>query len=126
LGNVTLAAAASKGGALLESAAPAPQGSALSAEQMDNLLAPIALYPDPLLAQVFPASTFVDQVEQAARYLRGNNNQVTGVDNQSWDVSVRSVAHYPQVVYMMSDKLDWTTALGQVYVNQSTEVLTSV
>ena len=93
---------------------------------MDNLLAPIALYPDPLLAQVFPASTFVDQVEQAARYLRGNNNQVTGVDNQSWDVSVRSVAHYPQVVYMMSDKLDWTTALGQAYVNQSTEVLTSV
>ena len=126
LGNVTLAAAASKGGARLESAAPAPQGSALSAEQMDNLLAPIALYPDPLLAQVFPASTFVDQVEQAARYLRGNNNQVTGVDNQSWDVSVRSVAHYPQVVYMMSDKLDWTTALGQAYVNQSTEVLTSV
>jgi len=126
LGNVTLAAAASKGGALLESPAPAPQGSALSAEQMDNLLAPIALYPDPLLAQVFPASTFVDQVEQAARYLRGNNSQVTGVDNQSWDVSVRSVAHYPQVVYMMSDKLDWTTALGQAYVNQSTEVLTSV
>ena len=82
--------------------------------------------PDPLLAQVFPASTFVDQVEQAARWLRGNNNQVTGVDNQSWDVSVRSVAHYPQVVYMMSDKLDWTTALGQAYVNQSTEVLTSV
>ena len=63
LGNVTLAAAASKGGARLKSAAPAPQGSALSAEQMDNLLAPIALYPDPLLAQVFPASTFVDQVE---------------------------------------------------------------
>ena len=126
LGNVTLAAAASKVGALSESAAPAPQGSALSAEQMDNLLAPIALYPDPLLAQVFPASTFVDQVEQAARWLRGNNNQVAGVDNQSWDVSVRSVAHYPQVVYMMSDKLDWTTALGQAYVNQSTEVLTSV
>jgi Protein of unknown function (DUF3300) len=102
-----------------------PQG-ALSAEQMDNLLAPIALYPDPLLAQVFPASTFVDQIDQAARYLRGNNNNVAGVDNQSWDVSVRSVAHYPQVVYMMSEKLDWTTALGQAYVNQSTDVLMSV
>lgn len=103
---------------------PAPEG--LSSEQMDNLLAPIALYPDPLLAQVFPASTFVDQVEQAARWLRGNNNQSTGVDNQKWDVSVKSVAHYPQVIYMMSDKLDWTTALGQAYVNQSTDVLTSV
>lgn len=99
---------------------------ALSAEQMDNLLAPIALYPDPLLAQIFPASTFVDQIEQAARWLRGNNNSSTGVDNQAWDVSVKSVAHYPQVIYMMSDKLDWTTALGQAYVNQSTDVLTSV
>ncbi|HKR11597.1 MAG TPA: DUF3300 domain-containing protein [Pyrinomonadaceae bacterium] len=123
VGNLTVTAAASRRGAGPE---PSALDSALNAEQMDNLLAPIALYPDPLLAQVFPASTFVDQVEQAARWLRGNNNQVAGVDNQSWDVSVRSVAHYPQVIYMMSDKLDWTTALGQAYVNQSTEVLTSV
>src|ERR1043165_5283527 len=98
----------------------------LSAEQMDNLLAPIALYPDPLLAQVFPASTFVDQIDQAARWLRSNNNNPAKIDSQKWDVSVKSVGHYPQVVYMMSDKLDWTTALGQAYVNQSTEVLTSV
>lgn len=104
---------------------PAPQGG-LSDEQMDNLLAPIALYPDPLLAQVLPASTFVDQIDQAARWLRGNNNNSAGIDNQSWDVAVKSVAHYPSVVYMMSDKLDWTTALGQAYVNQSTDVLTSV
>lgn len=104
--------------------AAVPDG--LSNEQMDNLLAPIALYPDPLLAQVLPASTFVDQIDQAARWLRGNNNNSTGVDNQSWDVSVRSIAHYPQVVYMMGEKLDWTTALGQAYVNQSTDVITSV
>jgi hypothetical protein len=126
LANVSLTAAASRRGISPESTAAASQGSALNAEQMDNLLAPIALYPDPLLAQVFPAATFVDQVELAARWLRGNNNNSTGVDNQSWDVSVKSVAHYPQVIYMMSDKLDWTTALGQAYVNQSTEVLTSV
>ena len=123
-GNMTLASAATRRSANPAPAAVVAEG--LSAEQMDNLLAPIALYPDPLLAQLFPASTFVDQVEQAARWLRGNNNQTTGVDNQSWDVAVKSVAHYPQVVYMMSDKLDWTTALGQAYVNQSTEVLTSV
>jgi hypothetical protein len=127
IANVTLAAqAASRRSASYEPAAAVPQAAALSAEQMDNLLAPIALYPDPLLAQVFPASTFVDQIDQAARWLRGNNNNSAGVDNQSWDVSVRSIAHYPQVVYMMSDKLDWTTALGQAYVNQSTDVLTSV
>ena len=106
--------------------ATVPQGAALSAEQMDNLLAPIALYPDPLLAQMFPASTFVDQVEQAARWLRGNNGKTAGVDNQPWDVSVKSIAHYPQAVYMMGDKLDWTTALGQAYVNQSGDVLKSV
>jgi hypothetical protein len=93
---------------------------------MDNLLAPIALYPDPLLAQVLPASTFVDQVDQAARWLRSNNNNPAKIDSQKWDVSVKSVGHYPQVIYMMSDKLDWTTALGQAYVNQSTDVLTSV
>lgn len=112
------------------SASPPPatpaEGAGLSAEQMDNLLAPIALYPDPLLAQVFPASTFVDQIDQAARWLRSNNNNPAKIDSQSWDVSVKSVGHYPQVVYMMSDKLDWTTALGQAYVNQSTDVLTSV
>jgi Protein of unknown function (DUF3300) len=105
---------------------PAAEGTGLSAEQMDNLLAPIALYPDPLLAQVFPASTFVDQIDQAARWLRSNNNNPAKIDSQKWDVSVKSVGHYPQVVYMMSDKLDWTTALGQAYVNQSTDVLTSV
>jgi hypothetical protein len=118
--------AASRRSTGYNSPAAAPQAAGLSAEQVDNLLAPVALYPDPLLAQVFPASTFVDQIDQAARWLRGNNNNSAGVDNQQWDVSVKSVAHYPQVVYMMSDKLDWTTALGQAYVNQSTDVLTSV
>mgnify|MGYP000445096746 CR=1 FL=1 len=100
--------------------------SGLSDEQIDNLLAPIALYPDPLLAQMLPASTFVDQIDKAARYLRGNKDQTTGIDNQNWDVSVRSTAHYPQVIYMMSDKIDWTTALGQAYVNQSTDVMKSI
>jgi hypothetical protein len=105
--------------------APPAQGG-LSAEQLDNLFAPIALYPDPLLAQMLPASTFVDQVDQSARYLRANNNQPTGVDNQSWDVSVKSIAHYPQVVYAMSDKLDWTTAIGQAYVSQAVDVFGSI
>lgn len=103
-----------------------PAQDALSAEQIDNLLAPIALYPDPLLAQMLPASTFVDQIDQAARYLRANKNQSTGVDNQSWDVSVKSIAHYPEVVFKMSESLDWTTALGQAYVSQSADVLDSI
>jgi len=127
IGNVTLAARAAtrRGNTIDIPNAMVPEGE-LSAEQMDNLLAPIALYPDPLLAQVLPASTFVDQIDQAARWLRSNNNNPAKIDSQKWDVSVKSVGHYPQVVYMMSDKLDWTTALGQAYVNQSTDVLTSV
>ena len=95
-----------------------------SPEQLDNLLSPIALYPDPLLAQLFVAATFPDQVEEAARFVRANGPN--GVDDQDWDVSVRAVAHYPTVIGMMADKIDWTTSLGQAYVNQSTDVASSV
>jgi hypothetical protein len=95
-----------------------------SPEQLDNLLSPIALYPDPLLAQVFVAATFPDQVEETARYVRSYGQ--SGVDEQNWDVSVKAVAHYPTVIEMMSDKIDWTTSLGQAYVNQSTDVAASV
>lgn len=114
------------------SAAPAPrplpqedQGYVpYSPEQLDNLLSPIALYPDPLLAQVLLAATFPDQIDEAARYVRESGS--SGIDDQPWDVSVKAVAHYPSVVYMMADRLNWTTALGQAYVYQSTEVMTSV
>ncbi len=95
-----------------------------SPDQLDNLLSPIALYPDPLLAQVFVAATFPDQVEEAARYVRSYGQN--GVDDQNWDVSVKAVSHYPTVIEMMSDKIDWTTSLGQAYVNQSTDVASSV
>lgn len=95
-----------------------------SPEQLDNLLAPIALYPDPLLSQVLVAATFVDDVDEAARWVRANGPN--GLDDQPWDVSVKAVAHYPTVIYMMSDKIDWTTSVGQAYVNQSTDVMISV
>lgn len=95
-----------------------------SPEQLDNLLAPIALYPDPLLAQVLPAATFVDQIDDADRWVRANGQE--DIDDQPWDVSVKAVAHYPEVLDMMDEKLDWTTAVGQAYVNQSTDVMESI
>lgn len=101
------------------------QYEAFSPDQLDNLLAPIALYPDPLLAQVLLAATFPDQIDDAARFVRADSNP-GDVDGQWWDVSVRAVAHYPAVVSMMADKLDWTTALGQAYANQSTDVMASI
>jgi hypothetical protein len=97
---------------------------AFSAEQLDNLLAPIALYPDPLLAQALVAATFPDQVEEAARWVRGNGQR--GVDDQNWDISVKAIAHYPSVVGMMADKIDWTTSIGQAYVNQGSDVSAAV
>jgi hypothetical protein len=93
-------------------------------EQLDNLLAPVALYPDPLLAQVLLATTFPDQIDDAAHYI--NDNGPNGIDYQNWDVSVKAVAHYPSVLSMLDTMLDWTTALGQAYVYQSTDVMTSV
>ena len=96
-----------------------------SPEQLDNLVAPVALYPDPLLAQVLLAATFADQVNDAAQWLRDNNDP-NMVDMQPWDVSVKAVAHYPSVLYMMSDRMDWTVSLGQAYVDQSTDVMMSV
>jgi Protein of unknown function (DUF3300) len=94
-------------------------------DQLDNLLAPIALYPDPLLAQVLVAATFPDQIDEASRFLRGGGNP-DDIDNQDWDVSVKAVAHYPTVLYMMDNKLDWTTSVGQAYVNQSADVDASI
>jgi len=95
-----------------------------SADQLDNLLSPIALYPDPLLAQTLVAATYPDQVEEAARYVRANGQ--AGIDDQNWDVSVKAIAHYPSVVQMMADKIDWTTSVGQAYVNQSADVSAAV
>ncbi len=94
-------------------------------DQLDNLTAPIALYPDPLLAQVLVAATFPDQIDDASRFVRDDPNP-GDVDDQDWDVSVKAVAHYPTVLEMMADKLDWTTALGQAYVSQSTDVMESI
>ncbi|MGE5304885.1 MAG: DUF3300 domain-containing protein [Alphaproteobacteria bacterium] len=102
-----------------------PSSETFSPEQLDNLLAPIALYPDPLLAQVLLAATFVDQVDEAARWMRAHND-TSAIDDQSWDVSVKAVAHYPSVLYMMSDQIDWTTSVGQAYVYQSTDVMKSI
>jgi len=95
-----------------------------SANQLDNLVGPVALYPDALLAQVLVAATFPDQVEEAARYVRANGTD--GIDDQSWDISVKAVAHYASALNMMADKPDWTTTLGVAYANQSSDVMASV
>lgn len=97
---------------------------AFTAEELDNLVAPVALYPDPLLAQVLIASTFPTQVDLAAEFVRQRGTR--DVDSQNWDLSVRSVAHYPPILNMLYEDPDWTTALGQAYAAQSSDVMDAV
>ncbi len=95
-----------------------------TARQLDNLVAPVALYPDALLAQVLIASTFPDQVEDAAIFVRENGTAF--IDDQEWDISVRSVAHYPSALNMMADRSDWMATLGRAYAFQSSDVMAAV
>lgn len=97
----------------------------LNDDELDQLLAPIALYPDPLLAQMIPAATYVEQIQEAQRMMNGSTDDNI-IAKQDWDVSVKSVAHYPPVLKMMASDEDWTTTLGQVYVNQPKELNASI
>lgn len=95
-----------------------------TAERIDSLVAPVALYPDPVLAQVLVAATFADQIEEAAAWVRANGAR--GIDDQGWDVSVKAIAHYPTVLNRLAEDPDWTTELGQAYAMQSGDVMDGV
>ena len=97
----------------------------LSEEQLDTLLGPVALYPDPLLAQILPASTAPGDVVMAYRYVAAKKDE-NKIDEQPWEESVKALARYPDVLKMMDEKLDWTTELGQAFVAQPDDVYNSV
>jgi hypothetical protein len=97
----------------------------LSDDQLDTLLAPIALYPDPLLAQILPASTVPGDVVMAARYVAAKKDP-DKIDAQPWEESVKALARYPEVLQMMDEKLDWTTELGQAFIAQPDDVYNSI
>ena len=104
-----------------------PENSMFSREELEKLLAPIALYPDPLLAQMLPASAYPVQIVQAQRWLDKNKalvakNDYSGIDNQNWDPAVKALARFPDVIKLMSADLDWTTDLGDAEVNQPQDV----
>jgi len=114
-------------------AAPAaPQGEkSFSQEELDQLLAPVALYPDPLLAQVLMASTYPLEVVEAARWSKANPNVKDqaledAMQQQSWDPSVKSLTAFPQVLTMMNEKLDWTQKLGDAFLAQQEDVMGTV
>jgi hypothetical protein len=97
----------------------------LASDQLDTLIGAIALYPDALVAQILPASTYPVDVVRAARLVRSGatNDQI---DQQDWDPSVKAVAHYPSVIEMMDQNIDWTQQLGQAFIAQPDDVMQSV
>jgi hypothetical protein len=105
--------------------AQAPTAETYSPDQLDQLLAPIALYPDPLIALILPASTFPDDLAAAAQYVASNGNPAA-IDSQTWNPSVKGLAHYPDVLKWMSDNIDWTRSLGAAFAMQPSDVMKSV
>ncbi len=103
----------------------------LKPEQLDQLLAPIALYPDSLLTQALMASTYPLEIVQAERWAKQNKGMkgdalAKALEAQPWDPSVKSLVNFPEVLSMMSEKLDWTQKLGDAFLAQQKEVMDSV
>src|SRR5215472_9114299 len=111
--------------------APVATYAAPTPDQLYQLVAPIALFPDNLLAQVLAASTFPDQVTAAWNYLQQNQGLkgpqlMQSVDGQSWDNSVKGLTQFPDVLQQMSDNLSWTSSLGDAYFNSPQNVMNAV
>jgi hypothetical protein len=113
------------------SAAPKASGATFKQQDFDELLAPIALYPDALLAQVFMASTYPLEVVEAARWQKANSSLKdkeleAALEKQTWDPSVKALTVVPQVLTMMNEKLDWTTKLGDAFLSNQEDMLKTV
>jgi hypothetical protein len=103
------------------------QAAQQSPEQLQQLVAPIALYPDALIAQILPAATYPDQVIEAEKWMEQHKDLQGGqlaseVDKQPWDASLKALTQFPAVLANMSRNLAWTSELGDVYLNQQQEV----
>ena len=110
---------------------PQPPAQPLAADQLEQLVAPIALYPDPLLAQLLVAATYPAQVVGADHWLQAQGNadpnQIAySVDAEPWDPSVKALTAFPQVLALLDQNLQWTTDLGNAYYNQPQDVLETV
>ena len=111
--------------------ATAPAQARLKPEQIEQMVAPIALYPDALLAQVLMASTYPLEIVQAARWLKSNPNKIgkaleEALQTQAWDPSVKSLVAVPQVIQMMDEKLEWVQQIGDAFLAQREDVMDAV
>src|SRR5258708_1230834 len=100
-------------------------------QDLDQMLAPIALYPDSLLSQILMASTYPIEIVQAARWSRANPNltgdqAVQAVEQNNWDPSDKALGAFPQILSMMDEKLDWMQRLGDAFLSQQLRVMHTV
>jgi hypothetical protein len=115
-------------GILAQQAGSAP---VFKQEELDQILAPIALYPDSLVSQILIASTYPLEIVQADRFAKQNSSLkgdalTKALEAQSWDPSVKSLVNFPQVVTMMSEKLDWTQKLGDAFLADEKTVMATI
>ena len=107
------------------------QAPPMSADQLQQLVAPIALYPDSLVAQILAASTYPTQVVEAERWLEANQGLqgqalADAVDQQPWDPSIKALVQFPSVLANMNQNLSWTQSLGDAYYNQPQDVMSAI
>jgi Protein of unknown function (DUF3300) len=112
---------------------PASDSGQFTAEQLEQMLAPIALYPDPLLAQILMAATYPLQIVEADRWLQENANVglqgadlAAAIDRQPWDPSVKSLVPFPQILRMMDAHISWTQELGEAFLADQAAVMDAV
>ena len=105
-----------------------PSQEKFSREELNQMLAPISLYPDSLLSQMLMAATYPLEVVAADRWVKKNPNLKGGalhaaLKNKDWNVSVKSLVHFPRVLSMMGEKIEWTTRVGNAFLTQKDEVM---
>jgi len=110
---------------------PPVQSAQQTPAQLQQLVAPIALYPDALVAQILAAATYPDQIVEADRWLQQQTDLKGAqlgqeVDKQPWDPSVKALTEFPSVIANMDKNLSWTSSLGDAYINQQQEVMSAV
>ena len=111
---------------LQSTAAPPPSAPAQrSAADLEKLAAPIALYPDPLIATILPAAAYPLEIVQAARFVADTNN-LAKLDAQPWDENVKAVAAVPAAIQKLNDDLPWTISLGEAFIAQPKELMDTI
>ena len=132
---VALAQAPPSRGEAAAALAPAanPAAAAYSQQQIDQMVAPIALYPDQLLTQVLMAATYPPQIVEAAQWLQDPTNAalkgdalVAAMQPLPWDPSVKALVAFPQIIVMLSDHIEWTQTLGVAFATQQAQVMVRV